>query len=90
MAEVKFKQTETHTVFVTKVMVADTADWEGNELVTEEELKTYIAEGTTGDDDTDDKCFEQLLNSECVDEEEPDWWSDRKGCTEVERELLDD
>jgi hypothetical protein len=90
MSEIKFKQVETHTVFVTKVMVADTADWEGNELVTEEELKTYIAEGTTGDDEKDDFCWDRIAEAECIDEEEIDWWSDRKGCTEVERELLDD
>jgi hypothetical protein len=90
MSEVKFKQTEFHQVTVRKVRVATTEDWEGNSLVTEEELKTYLAEGTTGDDGKDDFCWDRVAEAECIDEEDIDWWSDRKGCTEYEYEVIDD
>ena len=90
MAEVKFIQNEWHRVFVKKTMVASTTDWEGNEVVSEEDLVTYLLEGTTGDDEKDDICWQQVAEAECVEDEEPDWWSDRKGCTEIDYEIVDE
>jgi hypothetical protein len=90
MSEVKFKQTESHQVTVRKVRVASLEDWEGNSIITEDDLKTYLAEGTTGDDEKDDFCWERVAEAECIDEEEIDWWSERKGCTEYEYEVIDD
>lgn len=71
-------------------MVASTTNWDGEEIISEEDLREYIAEGTTGDDEKDDICHDQVLEAECIDEEDIDWWSDRKGCTEYEFELTDD
>jgi len=90
MAEIKFLRNENHTVFVKRTMIVGTSDWEGNELVTEEQLREYLAEGTTGDDDIDNICHDLVLEAETIDEEDIDWWSDRKGCTEYEYEVLDD
>jgi beta-N-acetylglucosaminidase len=90
MAEIKFKQVENHQVIVTKTMVCVTEDWEGNEKVTEEELKEYIECGTTGDDEKDDFCWDRVAEAECVDEEDINWFSDNKGFTEIDREILDD
>lgn len=90
MAEVKFKQNEFHQVSVRKVMVTSTTNWDGEEIISEEELRTFIAEGTTGDDDKDNICHDQVLEAECIEEEEIDWWSERKGCTEYEYEVIDD
>ena len=90
MAEVKFVQEEWHRVFVKKTMVAETVDWQGNEKVTEKELVTYLLEGTTGDDEKDDFCWERVAEAECVSDDEPDWWSDRKGCTEIEYTIVDE
>ena len=90
MAEVTFKQTESHQVTVRKVRVASLEDWEGNSIITEDDLKTYLAEGTTGDDAKDDFCWDRIAEAECIDEEEIDWWSERKGCTDYEYEVIDD
>lgn len=90
MAEIKFVQEEWHRVFIKKTMVASTTDWEGNEVVSEEDLKAYLLEGTTGDDEKDDICWQQVAEAERLDDEEPDWWSDRKGCTEIEYNLVDE
>ena len=90
MSEVKFKQTESHQVTVRKVRVASLEDWEGNSIITEDDLKTYLAEGTTGDDEKDDFCWDRIAEAECIDEEDIDWWSDRKGCTEYEYEVIND
>ena len=90
MAEIKFKQTESHQVTVRKVRVASLEDWEGNSIITEDDLKIYLAEGTTGDDEKDDFCWDRVAEAECIDEEEIDWWSERKGCTDYEYEVIDD
>lgn len=90
MSEVKFIRNESHQVFVKKTMVASTTNWDGEEIISEEDLKKYLAEGTTGDDDKDDICHDQVMEAETIDEEDIDWWSDRKGCTEYEYELTDD
>lgn len=90
MSEVKFKQNEYHQVSVRKVMVTSTTNWDGEEIISEEELRTFIAEGTTGDDEKDDICWNQINEAECIEEEDIDWWSDRKGCTEYEYEVIDD
>ena len=90
MTEIKFKQTESHQVTVRKVRVASLEDWEGNSIITEDDLKIYLAEGTTGDDEKDDFCWERVAEAECIDEEEIDWWSERKGCTDYEYEVIDD
>lgn len=89
MAEIKFKQYEQHTVFVKKTMIVSTENFDGEELVTEEQLKQYIAEDSTGDDDIDDKCHDLMLDAECIEESDIDWWSDRKGCTEYEYEVIE-
>ena len=89
MAEIKFIRNENHTVFVERRMVVLTTDWEGNEVVTEEQLREYLREGTTGDDDIDNICHDLVLEAETIELDE-DWWSDRKGCTEYEYEVLDD
>jgi len=89
MAEINFIQNEWHRVFIKKTMCASTKDWEGNEKVTAEELKQYLLEGSTGDDEKDDFCWERIAEAECVEDYEPDWWSDRKGCTEIDYEFLD-
>ena len=47
-------------------MVATTEDWEGNEVISEGDLRTYLEEGTTGDDDKDNICLDQVLEAECV------------------------
>ena len=90
MSEVKFKQNEFHQVSVRKVMVTSTTNWDGEEVISEEELRTFIAEGTTGDDEKDDICWNQINEAECIEEEDIDWWSERKGCTEYEYEVIDD
>ena len=90
MTEIKFKQTESHQVTVRKVRVASLEDWEGNSIITEDDLKIYLAEGTTGDDEKDDFCWDRVAEAECIDEEEIDWWSERKGCTDYEYEVIDD
>lgn len=89
MAEIKFIQDEWHTVWIKKEMITTTTDWEGNEVISEEDLLTYIAEGTTGDDEKDEICMNQIYDAEPV-KEETDWWSERKGCTEVEYKLIED
>ena len=82
--QIKFMQLEKHHVSVRKGMVATTEDWEGNEVISEGDLKTYLEEGTTGDDDKDNICLDQVLEAECVTDTDEDWISDRKGFTEVE------
>ena len=73
-----------HHVSVRKGMVATTEDWEGNEVISEGDLRAYLEEGTTGDDDKDNICLDQVLEAECVTDTDEDWISDRKGFTEVE------
>lgn len=90
MAEINFKQNEWHRVFIQKTMCASTEDWEGNEKVTVEELKQYLLEGSTGDDEKDDFCWERIAEAECTEDYEPEWWSDNKGCTEIDYELIED
>lgn len=90
MAEIKFKQNEWHRVFIEKTMCASTEDWEGNEKVTVEELKQYLLEGSTGDDEKDDFCWERIAEAELMEDYEPEWWSDNKGCTEIDYELIED
>ena len=82
--QIKFMQLEKHHVSVRKGMVATTEDWEGNEVISEGDLRTYLEEGTTGDDDKDNICLDQVLEAECVTDTDEDWISDRKGFTEVE------
>ena len=82
--QIKFMQLEKHHVSVRKGMVATTEDWEGNEVISEGDLRTYLEEGTTGDDDKDNICLDQVLEAECVTDTDEDWISDRKGYTEVE------
>lgn len=89
MAEVKFIQEEWHQVSIKKNMIATTTDWEDNEVISEEELKTYLLEGTTGDDEKDDICWDQVANAEVM-SDETDWWSERKGCTDVQYKLEDE
>ena len=84
MAAIKYMQLEKHHVSVRKGMVVSTEDWEGNEVISEEDLRTYLEEGTTGDDNKDNICADQLLEAECVTDSDEDWISDRKGYTEVE------
>ena len=84
MATIKYMQLEKHQVSVRKGMIATTEDWDGNEVVSEEDLRTFLEEGTTGNDETDDICLEQVQDSECVTDRDEDWISDRKGYTEVE------
>jgi beta-N-acetylglucosaminidase len=87
---VTYRQVEHHQVIVTKKMCASLTDWEGNTIVTMDELKEYIETGTTGDDAKDDFCWDRIAEAECVDEEDINWFSDNKGFTEIERSLLDD
>ena len=82
--QIKFMQLEKHHVSLRKGMVATTEDWEGNEVISEGDLRTYLEEGTTGDDDKDNICLDQVLEAECVTDTDEDWISDRKGYTEVE------
>ena len=82
--QIKFMQLEKHHVSVRKGMVATTEDWEGNEVISEGDLRTYLEEGTTGDDDKDNICLDQVLEAECVTDTDEDWISDRKGYTEVQ------
>ena len=82
--QIKFMQLEKHHVSVRKGMVATTEDWEGNEVISEGDLRTYLEEGTTGDDDKDNICLDQVLEAECVTDTDEDWISDRKGYTDVE------
>ena len=82
--QIKFMQLEKHHVSVRKGMVATTEDWEGNEVISEEDLRSYLEEGTTGDDDKDNICLDQVLEAECVTDTDEDWISDRKGYTEVQ------
>tara|TARA_B100000035_G_scaffold149693_1_gene127562 strand:+ start:2003 stop:2287 length:285 start_codon:yes stop_codon:yes gene_type:complete len=82
--QIKFMQLEKHHVSVRKGMVATTEDWEGNEVISEGDLRSYLEEGTTGDDDKDNICLDQVLEAECVTDTDEDWISDRKGYTEVE------
>lgn len=89
MAEIKFLQKEIHQVIIKQTMSASTTDWEGNEVISKEDLETYILEGTTGDDGKDDICWQQVADADCIDQEEPYWWSDHKGFTEVEYTLID-
>ena len=82
--QIKFMQLQKHHVSLRKGMVATTEDWEGNEVISEGDLRTYLEEGTTGDDDKDNICLDQVLEAECVTDTDEDWISDRKGYTEVE------
>ena len=67
MATIKYMQLEKHQVSVRKGMIATTEDWDGNEVVSEEDLRTFLEEGTTGNDETDDICLEQVQDSEVCD-----------------------
>ena len=82
MATIKYMQLEKHQVSVRKGMIATTEDWDGNEVVSEEDLRTFLEEGTTGNDETDDICLEQVQDSECVTDRDEDWI--KEGYTEVE------
>ncbi len=89
MATIKYMQLEKHHVSVRKGMIASTEDWDGNQVVSEEDLRTFLTEGTTGNVETDDICLEQVLDAECVTDRDEDWISDRKGYTEVEYYSID-
>ena len=83
MANIKYMQLEKHHVTVRKGMIASTEDWDGKEVVSEQDLRTYLEEGTTGDDAKDDICLDQVQDAECMTDRDVDWISERKGYTEV-------
>lgn len=89
MTDIKFIQEEWHRVFVKKEMITGTTDYDGNEIISEQDLLKYIAEGTTGDDEKDEICSDQTNFQAEVLTQEIDWWSDREGCTEVEFKIID-
>ena len=84
MANIKYMQLEKHHVTVRKGMIASTEDWDGKEVVSEQDLRTYLEEGSTGDDAKDDICLDQVQDAECMTDRDVDWISERKGYTEVE------
>ena len=79
MASIKFMQLEKHHVSVRKGMIASTEDWDGNEVISKEELISYLEDGTTGNDEKDDICLEQVLDAEIMTDRDEDWISERKG-----------
>ena len=83
MANIKYMQLEKHHVTVRKGMIASTEDWDGKEVVSEQDLRTYLEEGSTGDDAKDDICLDQVQDAECMTDRDVDWISERKGYTEV-------
>lgn len=89
MASIKFMQLEKHHVSVRKGMIASTEDWDGNEVISKEELISYLEDGTTGNDEKDDICLEQVLDAEIMTDRDEDWISERKGYTEIEYYSVD-
>ena len=89
MASIKFMQLEKHDVSVRKGMIASTEDWDGNEVISKDDLMSYLKDGTTGNDEKDDICLEQVLDAEIITDRDEDWISERKGYTEIEYYAVD-
>ncbi len=89
MASIKFMQLEKHDVSVRKGMIASTEDWDGNEVISKDDLMSYLKDGTTGNDEKDDICLEQVLDAEIMTDRDEDWISERKGYTEIEYYAVD-
>ena len=82
-------QLEKHDVSVRKGMIASTEDWDGNEVISKDDLMSYLKDGTTGNDEKDDICLEQVLDAEIMTDRDEDWISERKGYTEIEYYAVD-
>tara|TARA_Y100000591_G_C21728785_1_gene642861 strand:- start:608 stop:895 length:288 start_codon:yes stop_codon:yes gene_type:complete len=89
MASIKFMQLEKHDVSVRKGMIASTEDWDGNEVISKDDLMSYLKDGTTGNDEKDNICLEQVLDAEIMTDRDEDWISERKGYTEIEYYAVD-
>ena len=82
-------QLEKHDVSVRKGMIASTEDWDGNEVISKDDLMSYLKDGTTGNDEKDDICLEQVLDAEIMTDRDEDWISERKGYTEIKYYAVD-